>query len=273
MKRDAVLIINEYVGPRRFQYGDDVLDIVNRLLACLPARLRDGAVERQRYECKVRPTIEEMIASDPSEAVRSDDILPLVRERFAPIDERPLGGTILQHLLYDIVQNFDFGKPKERAMIEILCTFEAALIDAGVIPCDFTIAAARRKDSRIPRSARSPVTLPVVSRDLFDRDPLGFGPRTTTGPRRAGGELPDWVLRLLRSALLATRDMRRPLVAKSRIRESIERARCRWSGSAPIAWTTARFSAVADPSNEDATAILRLIETIGRISAEEIFSA
>lgn len=55
-----------------------------------------------------------MIANDPSEAVRSADLLPMMEGRFEILERKNLGGTILMHLLYDIVQNFRWDDPHER---------------------------------------------------------------------------------------------------------------------------------------------------------------
>src|SRR4051812_9473871 len=44
MKPEATLVVNEYVGPNRFQFRDRQLEIINALLAALPERLRRGRV-------------------------------------------------------------------------------------------------------------------------------------------------------------------------------------------------------------------------------------
>src|SRR6185436_18852979 len=113
LRANGTLIVNEYVGPKRFQFGDDVLRIINELLACLPSRLRRGAIDPRVYERRERPTVEQMIATDPSEAVRSDELVELVERDFCIVGERRIGGTILQHLLYDIAHNFRFDVPRE----------------------------------------------------------------------------------------------------------------------------------------------------------------
>src|SRR6185503_14217681 len=102
MKPEATLIVNEYVGPNRFQFTDRQLEIMNALLAALPKRLRGS------YDRKERPDLAFMIDHDPSEAVRSEDLLPMIAERFEVMESKKSGGTILMHLLYDIVQNFRF---------------------------------------------------------------------------------------------------------------------------------------------------------------------
>lgn len=155
---DGTLIINEYVGPKRFQYSDEVDHIINELLRALPRYLRRGST--QTYETKPRPTAAEMIRNDPSEAVRSDELLPMLRARFDVVDERPLGGTILQHLLYDMALNFRFEDPLARSLLEMLCAFEGALVDERRIGCDYVLAAARKRGT--PRLGERRVELPPL---------------------------------------------------------------------------------------------------------------
>jgi SAM-dependent methyltransferase len=171
MKRDATLIVNEYAGPKRFQFSDDVLSRINALMTCLPARLRRSALEAKTYEKKERPALQLMIDLDPSEAVRSDELVPMIGERFEIMERRGVGGTLLQHLLYDIVQNFRFEAPKERAMIELMCEYEAMLIDRGAIPCDFVICVARKRGSRATKTNRPLPPRPEAALDV-DHDPL-----------------------------------------------------------------------------------------------------
>ena len=268
MKPDATFIINEYAGPRRFQFSDDVLSLLNELLRCLPARLRRSALEGRTYESKEPPTVEAMIATDPSEAVRSDELVSIAERRFEILDRRFLGGTLLMHLLYDIVQNFRFDDPKERAIIELLCTFEAALVDAGIIGSDFVIFAARKRTSTLPSSAYSrPLPPRPVEARLVDDDPLGLGPRV---PRRSGigatsKLLPGWMLRLLRIALVSTKPRRANLIAERGARTALEQLRYALApGVRPFDWIIGRWSAYADLSNEDHRAILELLQTFER---------
>src|SRR5262249_22108071 len=100
LKPAGTFLMNEYAGPARFQFSDTVLAIINALLAAIPERYR-GA-----YREKGRPSEAEVIAADPSEAVRSDELLPMMLRQFNVIDRIDLGGTVLQHLLYDLVPNF-----------------------------------------------------------------------------------------------------------------------------------------------------------------------
>ena len=87
------------------------------------------------------PTLRSVIAIDPSEAVRSAEIMPVLETMFDVIEYRPLGGTILQFLLANIAGNFqdDMGKQ----LLEVLLHLEDTLMACGDIPSDFAYIVAR----------------------------------------------------------------------------------------------------------------------------------
>ncbi|HEX7152963.1 MAG TPA: class I SAM-dependent methyltransferase [Thermoanaerobaculia bacterium] len=265
MRPNATFIINEYVGAKRFQYSEDVLRIINELLACLPEPLRRGAVERRVYDRRERPTVEQMIASDPTEAVRSDELLPFIESRFEVLDRRDIGGTILQHLLYDIAQNFRFDDPRERAYLELLCNIEAMLVDGGRIPADFVLLAARKKGAQ-GRYARPLPPRPEAATDT-EPDPLGkyrrvrgarvvrfplsvfraslcAGRSTDNGQRKTENVAVNaHHLRALRIALLSTQPRRANLFHESQFWAFMERLRARRPAGE---WLRRRYSAYGD---------------------------
>ena len=197
MRPNATLVVNEYVGPSRFQFSDDVLSIINTLLACIG------------FPPKTRPTVEEMIANDPSEAVRSDELLAFTERTFEVMERKEIGGTILQHLLYDVVQHFRFEVPRERAILEILCTIEAMLVDSRRVPCDYVILAARKRGSRVTRANRPLPPRADAARDV-ERDPLWSA---EARPPRSNSLPP----RLTRLAILARHSTRANLYKESKL--------------------------------------------------------
>lgn len=220
LRAEGTLLFNEYVGPNRFQYGDDVLSIINALLACLgrPA--------------KARPSVEEMIANDPTEAVRSEELLAFTESHFDVLERKNIGGTILQHLLYETIRDFRFDVPRERAIVEILCTIEAMLVDAGRIPCDYVILAARKRGVHVTRADRPLPPRPAAARDV-ERDPLWRWSRGLWAARRrsvapARGAAQGAAVRLLRLALLAGRTKRANLYRQSRILSFLARRGDAW---------------------------------------------
>jgi SAM-dependent methyltransferase len=192
LKADGTLIVNEYVGPKRFQISDQQLRAMNRVLVALPPELRRGAIEQRTYEAKERPTVEHMLQTDPSEAVRADELPAFLERHFEILDWRDLGGTLLQHLLYDIVQNFDFSDPRRRSTLELICLIESALVDGRALPSDYAIVAGRRKSARLPltRYRRQPLRRPA-GRSLIETDPLGGGSLRVPDPS-AGFRL-EWL--------------------------------------------------------------------------------
>ena len=243
MRPAATLIVNEYVGPNRFQFSDRELEIINALLQCLP-----GGGQR------TRPSVEEMIANDPTEAVRAEELVKLTERNFIVVDRKNIGGTILQHLLYEIAGNFRFDVPRERALVEILCTIEAMLVDRGVIPCDFVLLAAHKKNEPAPLRTRPPIPRSKDA-DHIDPDPLARvvwasglpvvpppGGRPEAHTTRG---LSNHHLRLLRIALASTQSNRANLFEESRLLARIERFRAR--NRNPWQWIESRASD-ADPS-------------------------
>ena len=98
---------------------------MNRFLDALPPRLR-ALPSGQPRPRQGRATVAAMIAADPSEAVRSSDILPVLRHHFDIIEERPLGGALLHLGLSEIAQNFDPDRPEDREWLERLAAAEDA---------------------------------------------------------------------------------------------------------------------------------------------------
>lgn len=209
MRAGGTLIVNEYVGPNRFQYSDDVLTIINTLLACI------GQPPKQR------PAVAEMIAHDPTEAVRSEELLAFTERTFEVLEKKNIGGTILQHLLYETIAAFRFEHPRERSILEMLCTIEAMLVDANRIPCDYVILAARKRGAKVRRANRPLPPKPEAAKDV-QRDPLWQNAGRASA--RGWGK-PD--LRLIRLALLAQQPRRANLYRESKIAAFLERFRSR----------------------------------------------
>jgi SAM-dependent methyltransferase len=266
---EGILIVNEYVGPARFQFSDEILDAINELFVCLPPRLRRSQLEGRMYERRERPDRDTVVAADPSEAVRSDELPEQIRSRFTVFDDRNIGGTLLQQLLYDVVQNFRFEDSRERSMIEICCQIEALLVDAGAIPAHFVVLAAKRRNAGPVKPRRIPAL--VLKGDLFDDDPLGWG-RSSKGlgqpiAGRRDPRLTHRMLEILRVALLSVRPQRRMLIRKRRSLEIMEQIRYASSREAsPFDWIRARHAAVMGEANEDDAAIARLLDACERLA-------
>ncbi len=142
---EGLFVVNEYVGPVRFQFPDDYLPLMNGLLSALPeSHLRSRRTGVRKTEV-TRPSAEEVYQVDPSESVRSDEIMGLIEERFQIVYRADFGGTLLQHVLSDIAGNFDPDDPRDVALVDLVCLYEKTLIDRGVLPSDFVYAVAKAR--------------------------------------------------------------------------------------------------------------------------------
>jgi SAM-dependent methyltransferase len=141
------LIFNEYVGPNRFQYTDRRMKVVNRYLRLLPDRLRRDPVDSQLLWKRERADLRQLMIDDPTEAVRSEDVLPLARRFFRVEKEYIYGGGLLNPLLYRIVANFRSGYRPDDMLLARLCIAEQRLTEAGEIEPDFRIFVGAHRES------------------------------------------------------------------------------------------------------------------------------
>ncbi len=135
----GLFMFNEFVGPSRFQWTDLQLELMNRMWRSMPERNRKASP----VQSIGRPTIREMLAIDPTESVRSAEILPLLSERFEVVEHKPYGGTLLHMLLTHVMSTFDLGDDGQRAFLRSWFLFERTLIERGALPSDFAYVVAR----------------------------------------------------------------------------------------------------------------------------------
>lgn len=144
LRPGGLFVFDEFVGPSLFQWRDRQLEIINDILSALPRRLRR---DRRRFFQKARVyrrPLDDSSRDSPFEAARSEEILPLVAERFEIVRRRDYGGAILHMLLDGIAGNFKPGDPADDALLLRLIETEQNLEARGVIASDFCSVVARR---------------------------------------------------------------------------------------------------------------------------------
>jgi len=198
LRPGGLLVMNEYVGPNRFQFPPGQKEIANSCLNLIPMKYRtlrsnptsvgtiaSGHADRvdplhlaSRIADKLRdrnlisslkrrfklhrsrrskgpqfkmsvdfPTARDVEAFDPSEAVRSQDIIPVLRNEFEIIEMKGWGGNILQFLLVDIAGNFTDDDPSALSLLHMLENIEETLVDCRHFESDFAFIVARAKRS------------------------------------------------------------------------------------------------------------------------------
>jgi len=141
LKTGGYVIANEYVGPSRFQFPPDQVGLIDDLLILLPDGYKKRIGLAPGYKLRFSPPDPTLLAStDPSEAVRSHEVLPVVRQNLKIIEMKPYGGSILHMLLQDIEGNFEKGSPRLRALVDI----ERRLLRCGCLQSDFAFFVAAK---------------------------------------------------------------------------------------------------------------------------------
>jgi SAM-dependent methyltransferase len=140
LRPGSLLYINDYIGPARFQFPEKVLRIGDRLLAEIPPDLRRYRHDPRQIKTRInRIAPETIIAADPSEAIRSDEINGLLRQYFPVVEEHGTGGSILFRLLDGIAHNFDPQCHEHNQILKALCAFEENLIKKRLLPDIFKV--------------------------------------------------------------------------------------------------------------------------------------
>jgi SAM-dependent methyltransferase len=143
LKPGGVFMFNEYVGPTRFQWTDLQLELANRILQTLPREFRRSAFSGDILADITRPTIDEMIRMDPTEAVDSAQILPLLARHFEIVEHREYGGTLLHLVLNHVMANFDVTDELQASLVKMIFLFEQTLVEQHVLDSDFCYVVAR----------------------------------------------------------------------------------------------------------------------------------
>lgn len=86
-----------------------------------------------------------LLNTDPSECVRSEEIIPYAQKIFKKLEVRPLGGGILQHALdARFYENYDETNLKHISALEALCQLERSYMKTGEIGLENAFLIAQR---------------------------------------------------------------------------------------------------------------------------------
>lgn len=145
LKPNGYLIINEFVGPTRFQWTERQLEIINSTLALLPSKYRKK-IDGIDFKTKViRPSKLSMILGDPSEAIESSNILKSLAEEFDLVEKKEYGGTIILLLFYQIAHNFVSDNELIKRWIKLCFEIEDLLLAENEISSDYIFAVYKKK--------------------------------------------------------------------------------------------------------------------------------
>jgi SAM-dependent methyltransferase len=126
----GLLYLDEYVGPSRSEWGKHVIEGADAVYRSLPERVR----RRSHLALPVD-------RRDPSEGVRSSEIVREVSRRFEIENRRDYGGTFLS-VIYPHLDLSKISEAQRAAVLESIIAAERAAIAAGAAAY-YTVIVAR----------------------------------------------------------------------------------------------------------------------------------
>lgn len=139
LKLGGLLVVNDFVGPSRFQWTAAQLRAANSFLALIPDDYRrrwpDGRVKK-RIDAPGRLR---MKLADPSEAAESSRILPLLKEMFTTLELKNKGGAIACLVFFEIAQHYVQADETADRILRLCFTTEDLLMDSGQIASDYIL--------------------------------------------------------------------------------------------------------------------------------------
>jgi len=148
LRKNGILMAHEYTGPSRFQWTESQMNIAEKLLNILPKELRKDLIHGGIKSKIQRPSVHDMIHSDPSEAVKSEDIDPMLHKHFNVIEKKPQGGTLNFLIFLNIAGNFDMSNEYHASLVNFLIHHENALIQNEAIQSMFNFYVCTKKEEQ-----------------------------------------------------------------------------------------------------------------------------
>jgi SAM-dependent methyltransferase len=162
LKPGGWLFLHEYVGPSVFDFPPRQQEVIRAAFDLIPPRFRRRFGPDGFATAPAIPSPAAVAAVDPSEAVRSADILEVVGHYFDVVECNPAGGTVLQFLLHGIAGNFRPEDPESMKVLDLLIRIESTLIEVGDLRSDFVVVMARRRGTPAPSLRRpAPAAAPT----------------------------------------------------------------------------------------------------------------
>lgn len=131
LKPGGVIYINDFVGPNRMQWPDDMLAVATRVRELLDERFMCNPHDPlKKLPTKLaRPNIQRLIEDDPTECADSEAIIPAVNRYFGDVHTILTGGAIYHLALNDVLANFESS---DGALLESLLLLDETLARAGM---------------------------------------------------------------------------------------------------------------------------------------------
>ncbi len=144
LKPGGLLLVNDFVGPSRFQWTPGQLQAANALLALIPADYR-----RRWSDGRVKTSVDapgrlRMKLADPSEAAESSLILPLLGEMFDTLELKNKGGALIPLVFHGIAHHYIQPDETAAEILRLCFATEDLLMRSGGIAGDYILGVFRK---------------------------------------------------------------------------------------------------------------------------------
>ena len=131
LRPGGVFLMDDFIGPNRFQWKDECLEVATWLRRQLPPHyLQHPSEPGQVLPTAIsRPDPSALMSIDPSEAADSEKILPSVYKVFRDAEIRMTGGIIYHLALNDVLANMD--EERDRELLEMMLDLDEKCSDMG----------------------------------------------------------------------------------------------------------------------------------------------
>ena len=139
LKPGGLLVVNDFVGPSRFQWPKRQLQAANAMLALIPAAYRRRWPDGKLKKRITAPGRLRMLLADPSEAAESASILPLLKEMFVALDVKNQGGALIPLVFHEIAHHYIGDDQKAEHILRLCLALEDLLTQGGEISSDYIL--------------------------------------------------------------------------------------------------------------------------------------
>ncbi|MET8993641.1 class I SAM-dependent methyltransferase [Amycolatopsis sp. NPDC004169] len=181
---DGVLVVHDMIGRNGHRRWPEALEVVDRIWATLPARLRRNALTGEVDE----RFVDIDCAADGFEGIRAQDVLPVLLEYLHPSLFLPYANVIDPFVDRIYGPNLDLADPADVRLLDHLGDLDDTLVDLGIVsPTHLTALFHPAPQPLRVHGARTPER---SVRDTRVVDPAGrvsFRPGGNPGERLVGG--------------------------------------------------------------------------------------
>jgi 2-polyprenyl-3-methyl-5-hydroxy-6-metoxy-1,4-benzoquinol methylase len=177
LKPGGLFVAYEYIGPSQMQFPRRDLELADIFLRAIPERYRKLQRREGIKKEAFRASLDAMNSSDPSEAVRASEIVPLIASRFEIRHFRYVGGTLLLLVFNEIAGNFNQNDAEIMPLVDALITLDNFLIDNAVLPAYHVYMICQKTDNPLPMQTRNVLPPSASIFRAHDLEALTIKPR------------------------------------------------------------------------------------------------